>query len=61
MKNLIAWFKDEEGQGMVEYGLLIGLISIVVIGVLIAIGPKLKEMFKKADDALSVAASNAAE
>lgn len=52
MKNLIAWFKDEEGQGMVEYGLLIGLIAIVVIVALIAIGPRIRDLFMNADDHL---------
>ena len=33
---LRKWFKDEEGQGMVEYGLIIGLIAVVVILVLSA-------------------------
>ena len=32
---LRKWFKDEEGQGMVEYGLIIGLIAIVVIVALV--------------------------
>ena len=58
MKNLIAWFKDEEGQGMVEYGLLIGLISIVVIAVLITLGPRIRNLFQGADDALGVAEGN---
>ena len=31
---LRRWFKDEEGQGMVEYGLIIALIAIVVIAAL---------------------------
>jgi len=35
MKKLI---REEEGQGMVEYGLILALVSIVVIGVLTAIG-----------------------
>ena len=39
------WLRDEEGQGMVEYGLIIGLIAIVVIGALALLGPKIKEKF----------------
>ena len=52
MKNLIAWFKDEEGQGMVEYGLLIGLIAIVVIVALVALGPAIRDLFQNASDQL---------
>ena len=53
MKNLIAWFKDEEGQGMVEYALIIGLISIVAIAVLIVVGVKITNKFQNVNDNLS--------
>lgn len=52
MKNLLAWFKDEEGQGMVEYALIVGLISIVAITVLILVGNAVKEKFEDVSDAL---------
>ncbi|MCI6272921.1 MAG: Flp family type IVb pilin [Erysipelotrichaceae bacterium] len=42
MKN---WLLDESGQGMVEYGLIIALVSVVAIGVLGTIGNNLKNMF----------------
>jgi pilus assembly protein Flp/PilA len=46
MKNLVACtMKDEKGQGMVEYGLIIGLIAVVVIGALIILGPKISDLF----------------
>lgn len=38
---------DEEGQGMVEYGLIIALISIAVLVFLPGIGDKLKDVFGK--------------
>ena len=44
---LRKWFKDEEGQGMVEYGLIIGLIAIAVIGALALLGPKIEEIFNE--------------
>ena len=49
---LFRWFKDEEGQGMVEYGLIIALIAIVVIVALVALGPKIRDIFDKTNDAL---------
>lgn len=52
MKKLIAWFKDEEGQGMVEYALLVGLIAIVVIAGLIILGPRIRDMFEDVADTL---------
>ncbi len=57
---LRKWFKDEEGQGMVEYGLIIGLIAVVVIVALVALGPKIRDMFDKVNDELDAAASTPA-
>ena len=53
---LRKWFKDEEGQGMVEYGLIIGLIAVVVIVALVALGPKVRDMFNEVNDQLDAAA-----
>ena len=45
MKN---FFKDESGQGMVEYGLIIALIAIAVIAGLNVLGPAIKGIFTNA-------------
>jgi pilus assembly protein Flp/PilA len=51
MKNLVNWFKNEEsGQGMVEYALIIGLVSVVAVVALAALGGKLSPLFNKAAD-----------
>ena len=42
MKN---FFKNENGQGMVEYGMIISLIAVVVIVALTALGPKVANIF----------------
>jgi len=42
MRSLL---RREEGQGLVEYGLIIFLISIVVIAILILVGPRIGSMF----------------
>ena len=49
---LRKWFKDEEGQGMVEYGLIIGLIAVVFIVALVALGPKIRDMFQDVNDTI---------
>lgn len=51
--KLMGLLKDEEGQGMVEYGLIIGLISIVVIVVLGTMGGSIKTMFGTASSAIT--------
>ena len=57
---LLKWFKDEEGQGMVEYGLIIALIAIVVIVALVALGPKIRDIFNRTNEALDDATEAAA-
>lgn len=45
MKMISAMFRNEKGQGMVEYGLILALIAVVVIGVMTTMGTDLKGMF----------------
>lgn len=55
MKNLLKWFKNEEsGQGMVEYALIIALVSVAVILVLGVLSGAIKGVFNKAAGELSV-------
>jgi pilus assembly protein Flp/PilA len=44
--------RDESGQGMIEYGLLVALISVVAIGVITAIGTGLVGNFQSVENAL---------
>ncbi len=39
------WLRNQKGQGMVEYGLILVLVSIAVIGALIALNGQLKSVF----------------
>lgn len=55
MSKLMNWITEEEsGQGMVEYGLIIALVSIVVIVVLQAVGTNLTGIFTKISESLKV-------
>ncbi len=38
-------FRPEEGQGLVEYALILFLVAIVVIAVLILLGPQIGSIF----------------
>lgn len=46
MKKILNWLKTEEdGQGMVEYGLIIAGIAIVVMAAIWLLGPKIAQLF----------------
>lgn len=51
---------SEAGQGMVEYGLIIGLIAIIVIAVFVALGGPLKQMFQNTVDTETMGKNQAA-
>jgi pilus assembly protein Flp/PilA len=51
--NLDRLFKAEDGQGMVEYGLIIGLVSIAAIAALVLLGPQIKGIFESVTAALT--------
>jgi pilus assembly protein Flp/PilA len=57
MKKALNFLKDENGQGMVEYGLIIGLVALVVVAALVILGPRLKGMFSKISDKIGEATS----
>lgn len=44
--------RNEKGQGMVEYGLILALIAVVVIGVMTTMGTDLKAMFTSVSGSL---------
>ncbi|MFS0710846.1 Flp family type IVb pilin [Brevundimonas phoenicis] len=58
MRNFINRFaKDESGATAIEYGLIAALISVgIIIGALVAIGPKVKGMFDGVNTELDKAA-----
>ena len=48
MINMIKrLFKEEEGQGMVEYAIIIALIAVVVIGAVTALGTSISKKFEE--------------
>ena len=52
MKNFL---KNEAGQGMVEYGLIIALVAVVVIVAVKALGTGTSAAFNKINDELTPA------
>jgi pilus assembly protein Flp/PilA len=51
--GLYAVEDTSEGQGLVEYALIIAFIAIVVIGVLMILGGKIQGIFSKVGDSLT--------
>jgi pilus assembly protein Flp/PilA len=49
---LRSFFAKEEGQGLVEYALILVLIAIVVIGILTVLGGQVSEVFSKISSGL---------
>jgi pilus assembly protein Flp/PilA len=59
MKSLINRFvKDESGATAIEYGLIAGLLSIVIIGALQLTGTSLTSVFTNIQTQLSTAAGS---
>jgi len=50
IKRFVA---EEEGQTLVEYGLLISLIALVVIAVLTVMGKKISNTFQAGSNAMT--------
>lgn len=55
LQKVIALLKDEDGQSMVEYGIILALISVVAIGIVQAVGGKVTTAFTKVDTELGTA------
>lgn len=45
-------FRRHQGQGLVEYALIIALVAVVVIGILILLGPSIGSIFSQISSAL---------
>lgn len=45
--------REDEGQGMVEYALILVLVSVVAIAILGTVGGNVKDVFQKISDGLT--------
>ncbi len=53
MKFLKRLFKDEEGQGLAEYGLILALVAVVVITGLTTLGTEINNLLKYIENRLA--------
>lgn len=49
---LRSFFAHEEGQGLVEYALILVLVSVVVMGILFTLGGQVGEVFENISNQL---------
>ena len=54
-KMIKRFVMEEEGQTLVEYGLLVSLIALVVIAVLTVLGNKIKNTFNTVSNSMVTA------
>jgi len=52
MKRFFSKYLPQEGQGLVEYALLLVLVSVVVLGILMVLGPTVGNVFTDVINAL---------
>ncbi len=57
MEKIRNFFKDESGASAVEYGLLVALIAVVIIGAVSALGTSISGAFTSAATSIGGAAS----
>jgi pilus assembly protein Flp/PilA len=48
MNKFKSLLKDEQGQGMTEYGLVLGLIAVAVVAILVTLRGQIVALFTKA-------------
>lgn len=57
LKKINNFLREDEGASAVEYGLIVGLIAVVIVGVLMSSGTNLNTLFTSISGSLSTAAA----
>jgi len=52
MRKVEMIMQDEDAQGIIEYGLLLGLVAVAAIASLLLLGPKVSALFSVTEQAL---------
>jgi len=53
MKSRQIRRKNESGQSLVEYGLILGLIAVAAIAILVTLGPQISGVFSNVSTEIS--------
>jgi len=54
LEHVKRFMTDQEGQGMAEYGLILALIAVVVIGALTTLGGQIEKIFDKTGEKMEI-------
>ncbi|MDQ7029310.1 MAG: hypothetical protein Q9O62_05750 [Ardenticatenia bacterium] len=49
----MLYLPREEGQGLVEYALILALVAVIVIAILLILGPQVGSIFSRVTSGLS--------
>jgi pilus assembly protein Flp/PilA len=47
LTRLMSWMREEAGQTLVEYAIILALISVAAIAVLVVLGPQVADTFNE--------------
>lgn len=53
LTRLMARFTSRKGQGMVEYGLIIGIVAVIIVTALVALRGPLETLFDNIADIIT--------
>jgi pilus assembly protein Flp/PilA len=54
MRNMLARFiREDDGQDLIEYGLLAGIITAAAVASILTVGPKVTQLFSNLGTALA--------
>ncbi|MES2490378.1 MAG: Flp family type IVb pilin [Pseudomonadota bacterium] len=57
LQKVMKFIRDEEGATAIEYGLIIGLIAVLLVAALTLIGTDLRSLFDQVEEAIPTAAT----
>ena len=58
MQLLVNLLKDEDGQGMVEYGIIVALIAVVAIVAVKTLGTSTKKSYEQSSQMMDIIPQN---
>lgn len=56
LHRFVRLLRDDQGQGFVEYGLILALVAVLLIGAMVALRGGLSNVFGRATDCMNSAA-----